>query len=53
MFGDVNPHVANKYLGTPKVHYPEVDQTSQSPCSDKCEPSPKILKIQMDAVGEM
>ena len=26
MFGDVNLHVANKYLGAPKVHYPEVDQ---------------------------
>ena len=30
MFGDVNPHVANKYLGAPKVHYPEVDQESKS-----------------------
>jgi len=32
---------SQQILGAPKVHYPEVDQKSPSPCSDECEPSPK------------
>jgi len=41
MFGDVNLHVANKYLGAPKVHYPDVDQKLEVLAVMNANPAPK------------